>query len=64
MLLERYLEQHYASSDSEEQAAFRALLDLEDPLLYRRLIGQDPADGDLQRSVIDTMQRLARKEKP
>ena len=34
MLLERYLDQHYATASVEEQQAFAELLSLDDPDLY------------------------------
>ncbi len=46
VLLERYLQQHYATASSAEQAAFAQLLQLQDPELARYLLARvDPDDN-------------------
>jgi len=44
MLLERYLDQQYASSSPQQQQAFRQLLSWEDPALYRLLCAGESAN--------------------
>jgi antitoxin CptB len=43
VVLNRYLEQHYASASNSDQAQFRALLQMPDPDLYNLLLGRDTA---------------------
>ena len=45
VVLSRYLEQDYASAGSEQQAAFRELLELPDPDLYGLLLGRGGIDN-------------------
>ncbi len=52
-LLERYLDRHYASAGPAEQAAFRALLDLQDPVLYGYLLGRDAPDDESIDAIIE-----------
>ena len=41
-----YLEQHYPTAPVEEQQAFAALLELQDPLLMSYMVGREtPADA-------------------
>lgn len=48
VLLERYLCERYPDADPREQAAFRALLEYQDPVLHRFLMGQStPPEKDL-----------------
>ena len=59
VLLTRYLAERYASADPDEQAAFRALLERQDPEIYGLLLGRlVPQDADLAR-VLDSL-RLSR----
>ncbi len=59
VLLTRYLEERYAGADPDEQAAFRALLERQDPEIYGLLLGRlVPQDADLAR-VLDAL-RLSR----
>lgn len=49
VLLEHYLAQHYPDAPESERAAFRAVLDLDDPVLWYYVMGRDaPADKDMQ----------------
>jgi antitoxin CptB len=41
ILLARYVEQCFCGASDEEQAAFMALLDAQDPLIYRYCLGQE-----------------------
>ena len=53
-----YLEQHYPTASAEEQQAFAALLELQDPLLMSYMVGREtPADGTTAR-VVAVMQKL------
>ena len=45
IVLGAYLERHYAEAAAEEQARFRALLEMPDPDLYELLLGRD-SSGD------------------
>ncbi|HEX6930095.1 MAG TPA: succinate dehydrogenase assembly factor 2 [Gammaproteobacteria bacterium] len=52
VLLERYLERDYASAPESEQAAFRELLECQDPVLWDYVMEHDrPQDEDM-RNVI------------
>ena len=53
-----YLEQHYPTAPAEEQQAFAALLELQDPLLMSYMVGREtPADGTTAR-VVAVMRKL------
>ena len=45
VVLGAYLERHYAAAAAEEQARFRALLEMPDPDLYGLLLGRG-SSGD------------------
>ena len=48
VLLQRYLEQRYASASQEEQQAFEALLTLPDPQLFAYVVNREqPSDPHL-----------------
>lgn len=48
VILSRYLEERYAGASAAEQEQFRALLEIEDPILNRWLIlGEMPNDAPL-----------------
>jgi antitoxin CptB len=52
VIMGRYLEQHYASASSTEQAQFKALLEMSDPDLYDLLLGRStPSDAKLARFI-------------
>ena len=42
ILLTRYLDQRYGSAPTEEQDAFRGLLEIQDPVIYAYCLGQEP----------------------
>lgn len=48
VLLERFLDRHYASAAATEQAAFRQVLDLDDPDLYAIVLGRQPPPPGLE----------------
>lgn len=53
-----YLERHYPTASAEEQQAFAALLELQDPLLMSYMVGREtPADGTTAR-VVAVMRKL------
>lgn len=52
-LLVRYLDSHYETADPAEQAAFRALLDLQDPVLYGYFLGRDAPDDESINAIIE-----------
>ena len=52
VVLSRYLEQNYATATSDEQAAFKALLEMPDPDLYATLLGRSEIDNpELERLI-------------
>jgi antitoxin CptB len=53
-----YLERHYPTASAEEQQAFAALLELQDPLLMSYMVGREtPADAVTAR-VVGVMRML------
>ncbi len=53
-----YLERHYPAASAEEQQAFAALLELQDPLLMGYMVGrQTPADATTTK-VVGVMRTL------
>jgi antitoxin CptB len=42
ILLTRYLDERYGNAPTEEQEAFRGLLDAQDPLIYAYCLGAEP----------------------
>jgi len=42
ILLTRYLDERYCTAATEEQDAFRYLLEMQDPLIYAYCLGQEP----------------------
>ena len=48
VLLMRYLEERFASAPEAEQAAFEALLEVQDPVLYAYCLGQAPVPVHLR----------------
>ena len=53
-----YLERHYPTASAEEQQAFAALLELQDPLLMSYMVGREvPADAVTAR-VVGVMRTL------
>jgi antitoxin CptB len=59
VLLTRYLEEKYAAADPQEQAAFRALLERQDPEVYGLLLGRLAPEDDALARVLDAL-RLGR----
>ena len=57
VLLTRYFETVYPSASAQQQQAFAALLDLQDPVILSYLTGkQDPESAD----IADVIQQLTR----
>lgn len=60
VLLEHYLEHEFPSASPQLQAAFRAVLELDDPVLWYYVMERDrPQDEDMQRviqALIKTLQ--------
>jgi succinate dehydrogenase flavin-adding protein (antitoxin of CptAB toxin-antitoxin module) len=42
ILLTRYMDERYGAACAEEQAAFRHLLEAQDPVIYAYCLGQEP----------------------
>lgn len=57
VLLTRYLDQFYSDASSDEQAAFRRLLDAPDPELFALLLGRTEAADDLEQDVVRRLRR-------
>jgi antitoxin CptB len=53
VLLQRYLDQRYASAAEEEQQAFEALLELPDPQLFDLIIKRERASDPHLVNVVD-----------
>ena len=47
ILLTRYLDERYGIAPADEQAAFRRLLEVQDPVIYAYCLGQEPAPEPL-----------------
>ena len=59
MLVSRYLEERYAEASPAHQAAFRDLLELQDPELNALLLGREmPREGALA-DVVAEIRRIA-----
>ncbi len=57
VLLERYLAERYTQASEAEQGAFRALLEVQDPLLFDYLTGRERPVSEDERRVIDALRR-------
>lgn len=57
VLLTRYLDHHYAGAPSDEQAAFRRLLDSQDPELFSLLLGRSEAENDAEQDLVRRLRR-------
>jgi antitoxin CptB len=57
LLLEGYLEVRYPEAGLAEQGAFRALLELQDPVLFDYVTGRDRPTSEDERRVIDALRR-------
>ena len=55
VLTTRYLDHFYTAASPEEQSAFAALLELQDPDLYKILSRVQPADNPLQATIVEKM---------
>ena len=54
-----YLERHYPTAPADEQQAFAALLELQDPLLMSYMVGREtPADDATTARVVGVMRTL------
>jgi len=57
LLLEGYLAARYPKAGQAEQGAFRALLELQDPVLFDYVTGRDRPASEDERRVIDALRR-------
>lgn len=55
LVLTTYLERYYFDANEDEQADFKALLELEDPILFDMLIGNRKAESDRQQRLIERL---------
>ncbi len=54
VLLTRYVDEQYRDATPDQQAAFRRLLDSQDPLIYAYMLGREsPADPSLASLIRD-----------
>jgi antitoxin CptB len=58
VLLTRYFEQSYPIASTTDQAAFEALLELQDPLILAYLIGAEMPDRQDIRDVVQQLTQL------
>jgi len=58
VLLQRYLEQRYASAPKEEQRAFEALLELPDPELFAYVVKREQPSDPHFADVIERLTNL------
>ena len=52
-LLTRYVDREYAAASAAHQAAFRALLDSHDPVIYAYFLGRQTPEDPVLSSLID-----------
>ena len=52
VILVKYLEESYPSINKEEQQAFQALLELEDPQLFSLLLGNENNSDPVKQMII------------
>lgn len=55
MLLEHYLEHHYPQVSEDEQAAFRDILNLDDPVIWYYVMGRDEPGDEIQQRVVEKL---------
>ena len=53
VLLARYVDEQYRDAPESQQAAFRALLDAPDPVIYAYCLGQEPPPTEVLSSLIE-----------
>ncbi|MBK7541694.1 MAG: succinate dehydrogenase assembly factor 2 [Candidatus Competibacteraceae bacterium] len=53
-----YLERHYPAASAEEQQAFAELLELQDPLLMRYMVGRETPAEPITAQVVSVMRAL------
>ncbi len=53
-----YLERHYPTASAEEQQAFAELLELQDPLLMRYMVGRETPAEPITAQVVSVMRAL------
>jgi antitoxin CptB len=57
VVLLRYLEEDYPQATESDRRAFAQLLELQDPDIFRYLVGQDPESAGALRNVINSIRR-------
>jgi antitoxin CptB len=55
VLLTRYVDEDYKGATPEQQAAFRELLDSQDPQLHAYFLGRESPSDPILRSLIERM---------
>lgn len=53
ILLDQFLETHYANLSSEQQLYLTKLLDMQDPQLFALMMRANPAENEIEKSLID-----------
>ena len=63
VLLTRYVEEDYLAATPEQQAAFRVLLDSQDPVLNDYFLGRECPSDPVLRSLIDRITVKVRNDR-
>ncbi|MCB1761766.1 MAG: succinate dehydrogenase assembly factor 2 [Gammaproteobacteria bacterium] len=59
LVLTGYLDHHYPNVSEGEQAQFRQLLEMQDPELYRLILGKEPEGNEELVKVLQLVRTLA-----
>jgi len=59
-----YLERYYSDASSEEQQAFAEILELQDPVLMRYMVGREKPTDAVTARVVDVMRTLISDPEP
>ena len=62
VVLGAYLERFYTSAAADEQRAFRRLLEMPDPELYRLLLGHDDAADESRQALVDLLRGISARK--
>ena len=61
VILSRYLEQHYETASAAEQDNFKNLLEMQDPDLFRLLMGRSQAENAEMEQFIQKLRQLKKQ---
>ncbi len=62
VVMSRYLEQYYATADSEQRRQFEKLLTLPDPELYSLLLGRSETQDPEQRRMLEFLRGMSGRD--